>query len=528
MSTGASKDGNPAERDDSRQTGPERAEADRRRWRAFVVCLVAAFMTLLDVSIVNVALPSIRTSLHATQSQLQWVLSGYALTLGLTLVPAGRYGDARGRRNVFIAGLALFTLSSAAAGLAQSATWLVVARLVQGASAGILNPQAIGLVQYLFPPAERGRPFGLLGATVGISTAIGPLLGGALIQLAGAQEGWRWVFYVNVPVGIAAIVLGWRLIPERPREQRRHESLDPVGVVLLGTGVVALLLPLVQEQQWHGRSKWLLVVAAAVILAGFVGWERRQARHSEPVIDLELFRLRSYALGSLIGLLYFAGFTAIFFIYTMYLQSGLHYSALLAGLAITPFALGSAGAAAVGGRIVNRFGRPLVAIGLALVAIGLAGTVLAVHFNPGHAAPLATAVPLLVAGLGSGLVITPNQTITLSEVPPGKGGSAGGVIQTGQRIGAAIGIASVGSVFFADLAATRGHWSQAFRVALLVAIALILVALIAALADIFTGTRRSNGRPPGAHPRPLRRPHRATADDGRGRTSQPTARPTMG
>jgi EmrB/QacA subfamily drug resistance transporter len=450
-----------------------------------------------------VALPSIRASLHATQSDLQWVLSGYALTFGLALVPAGRYGDARGRRNVFIAGLALFTLSSAAAGLAQHATWLVVARLVQGAAAGIVNPQVVGLVQYLFPPAERGRPFGLLGATIGISTAIGPLLGGLLIQVAGAHEGWRWVFYVNIPVGIAAIVLGWRLIPPPP-EKQRCESLDPVGVVLLGTGVVLLLLPLVQEQQWHGRAKWLLVVASVVVLAAFVGWERRHARHSEPVIDLGLFRLRSYALGVLIGLLYFAGFTAIFFIYTLYLQSGLGYSPLLAGLAITPFALGSAAAATLGGRLVNRLGRPLVAIGLGLVAVGLAGTVLAVRVVPGHAAPLAAAAPLLVAGLGSGLVITPNQTITLSEVPRGGGGSAGGVIQTGQRIGAAVGIATVGSVFFADLASTGGQYSRAFRVSLFVAIALILVALVAALADIVAS--RGSGSPgadwSNAHARP--------------------------
>jgi EmrB/QacA subfamily drug resistance transporter len=467
---------------------------DRRRWHAFTVCIVAAFMTLLDVSIVNVALPSIRTGLHASQSDVQWVLSGYALTFGLALVPAGRFGDARGRRNVFIAGLALFTASSAAAGLAPNAPWLIVARLVQGAAAGILNPQVIALVQQLFRPEERGRPFGILGATIGISTAIGPLLGGALIQVAGVEEGWRWVFYVNIPVGILAMVLGWRLIPERPAQRRQCESLDPVGVALLGAGVVLLLLPLVQEQQWPGRTKWLLAVAAVAVLAGFVGWERRHGRRSQPVIDLSLFRRKSYALGLLIGLLYFAGFTAIFFLYTLYLQSGLHYSPLLAGLAITPFAIGSAVAATVGGRIVNRFGRPLVAVGLALVVLGLAATIMAVHFVPGHAVALATAVPLLVAGLGSGLSITPNQTITLSEVPPRGGGSAGGVIQTGQRIGSAIGIAVVGSIFFANLAATHGHWSQAFRTALLMAIGLVLVALIAALADIFTGRQAAPRR----------------------------------
>src|SRR3954470_7492465 len=164
-------------------------------------------MTLLDVSIVNVALPSIRDDLQLSSGELQWVLSGYALTFGLLLVPAGRFGDARGRRTVFIVGLAAFTLASAAAGLATSALWLVVARLVQGAAAGIVNPQVSGLIQQMFAPKERGRPFGLLGATIGVSTAVGPLLGGVLIATIGPAEGWRWIFYLNIPIGIAAVWL---------------------------------------------------------------------------------------------------------------------------------------------------------------------------------------------------------------------------------------------------------------------------------------------------------------------------------
>src|SRR3954468_6651497 len=159
------------------------------RWRALSVALVAGFMTLLDVSIVNVALPSIRDDLGLSPGGLQWVLSGYALTFGLLLVPAGRFGDARGGRNVFIAGLSVFTLASAAAGLATGAGWLIAARLVQGAAAGVVNPQVSGLIQQLFEPKERGRPFGLLGATIGISTAIGPLLGGVLIAVIGAEQG---------------------------------------------------------------------------------------------------------------------------------------------------------------------------------------------------------------------------------------------------------------------------------------------------------------------------------------------------
>ncbi|MGI5232081.1 DHA2 family efflux MFS transporter permease subunit [Actinoallomurus sp. CA-142502] len=474
-------------RDDGR---PASDEVTGRRWQALAVCLVAAFMTLLDVSIVNVALPSIRSGLHASPDGLQWILSGYALAFGLVLVPAGRLGDARSRRAVFMAGLTLFTLSSAAAGIAPAIQWLVVARLVQGVAAGIVNPQIAGLIQILFRGHERGRAFGALGATIGIATAAGPILGGALISLAGAQDGWRWVFYVNIPVGLVALPLAWRLLPP-PGEGRRRESLDPVGVLLLGAGVVGLLLPFVQEQQWHGSAKWLLIPAAAVILLGFLQWERR---HRQPLVNLSLFRRRSYALGSTIALLYFAGFTSIFFIFTLYLQNGLHYSALFAGLSITPFALGSATGSTIGGRMVGRLGRPLVALGLVLVAVGLTAAFLAVRAVPGSHAALATALPLLLGGFGSGLVISPNQAITLSEVPPEGGGSAAGVLQTGQRIGTAIGIAGVGAVFFAAVGASHGDWATAFRRGLLVVTAFVLIALCAAVADLVAGRRPKPGR----------------------------------
>jgi EmrB/QacA subfamily drug resistance transporter len=466
-------------------TSVRSADGLERRWPALAVCLVAAFMTLLDVSIVNVALPSIKSGLRASPDGLQWILSGYAVAFGLALVPAGRLGDARSRRAVFMVGLALFTLSSAVAGVAQSILWLVIARLVQGMAGGILNPQIAGLIQILFRGRARGRAFGALGATIGIATAVGPLAGGALISLAGMQEGWRWVFYVNVPVGLIALPLAWRLLPS-PGPGRRRESLDPVGVLLLGVGVVGLLLPFVQDQQWHGNEKWLLVPASLIVLAGFFGWERR---HHQPLLDLTLFRHRSYALGVTIALLYFAGFTSIFFVFTLYLQNGLHYSALLAGLAITPFALGSAAGSTVGGRMVSRFGRSLVAGGLVLVAVGLVATFLTVRAVPGGHAALATAIPLLVGGLGSGLVISPNQALTLSEVPPEGGGSAAGVLQTGQRIGTAVGIAAVGAVFFAAVSASHGDWATAFRHALLVVTAFVLIALCAAAADLFAGHR---------------------------------------
>ncbi|MEU4473364.1 MFS transporter [Micromonospora sp. NPDC023888] len=463
---------------------PVDAAANRRRWQAVGVGLVAAFMTLLDVSIVNVAVPSIDRALHASPSDLQWILSGYALTFGLALVPAGRFGDARGRRNAFVFGIALFTVTSALAGLATSPTWLVIARLLQGAAAGIVNPQVIGLIQQLFRGPERARPFGLLGATIGISTAVGPLLGGLLIAVGGEEHGWRWVFFVNVPVGVLAVILGWRLLPGRPAGQPGWRQLDPVGVLLLGVGVVLVLLPLVQEQQWRTPWKWALIPAGLAVLVAFGLWERRYERQHQPLFDLRLFSLRSYALGSLIALVYFGGFTAIFFIFTLFLQMGLGYSALVAGLAITPFALGSAAAAVLGGRIVNRIGRPLVAIGLLTIVVGLAATVVALRLAPDAPAPWVTAGPLLVAGIGSGLVIAPNQTITLTDVPVAQSGSGAGMLQTGQRIGAAAGIAAVGSMFFSSLADSRGNWTTSFERSLMLATGIIALALVCALIDI--------------------------------------------
>lgn len=477
---------------------------DPRRWRALAVCLVAGFMTLLDVSIVNVALPSIRTGLQTPESDLQWVLSGYALAFGLFLIPAGRLGDARGRRTVFIAGLVLFTLASAACGAAQSSLWLVIARLVQGLAGGLISPQISALIQQMFRGRERGRAFGMFGTVVGLSTAVGPLLGGLLIQAAGSTDGWRWVFYVNLPLGVLCVVLAARLLPDTPSAGRvRPRDLDPWGVLLLGGGVLALLLPFVQAQQWPGRGKWLLVVLAAVLLTAFVRWEMRcTGRGTTPVVDLRLFKVRSYWLGCLLILLYFAGFTSIFFITTLYLQSGLDYTALQAGLAITPFALGSGLAAGIGGRLVGRFGRPLVVVGLAMVAAGLAATALAVDLVPGRDAGWAMAIPLLVAGLGSGLVIAPNQTLTLSEVPVATAGSAGGTLQTGQRVGSAVGIAAVGAVFFAQVG--PDGWATAYDHGLVVSVAFVAAALIVAVADVSTGRRRrgapeETGRPGGQY-----------------------------
>src|SRR4051794_18186571 len=244
-------------------TGGDEYTPNPRRWGALTVCLVAGFMTLLDVSIVNVALPSIATGLHAGESSLQWIVSGYALTFGLLLVPAGRFGDARGRRPVFMWGLAAFVLASVACGLAPNDGTLIAARLLQGAAGGVLTPQVSGLIQQLFRGAERAKAFGALGASIGLSTAVGPLLGGLIISVFGADLGWRFVFFVNLPVGLVALFLAARLIPHVPATGRR-ESLDPVGVLLLGAAVTCVLLPFIEQEQWS-RVRLLLFPVAALL-----------------------------------------------------------------------------------------------------------------------------------------------------------------------------------------------------------------------------------------------------------------------
>ena len=467
------------------------AEAHRDRWRALVVCLVAGGMCLLDVSIVNVALPSIRTGLSADDSDIQWVVAGYSLAFGVALVPAGRLGDARSRRAVFMAGVALFTLSSVLCGAAQSALWISVARVVQGVGGGLITPQVSGFIQNLFKGPERGRAFGLFGASIGVSTAIGPLLGGLLVQLGGEDLGWRLVFFVNVPVGLLLLVLARTWLPSA--RGGRRQSLDPVGVVLFAAAMVLVLLPVVEGKQGDSLAQrpWWLLAVAATLLVVFVLWERAwAARGRETLVDLSLARVRSYVFGLGLGTFYFAGFTSIFIILTLYLQNGLEYSALQAGASQLPFAVGSAVAAFAAGRMVQRFGRALVVVGLATITVALVAIDLVVPHLDGSVG-LKLAPLLLLAGAGGGLVISPNVTLTLDEVDPARAGAGGGLLQTVQRVGSAIGVAVVLAQFFDRLGATRGDYAEALSSSLHTTIGLIVVALVLGVLDL--ARRRTGG-----------------------------------
>ncbi len=460
-------------------------EPNPARWRALALCLVAGFMTLLDVSIVNVALPSIRTGLGASESAIQWIIAGYALAFGIALVPAGRLGDARSRRAIFGLGLGLFTAASAACGLATGPTWLSVTRVLQGLGAGIVSPQVSGFIQTMFAGRERGRAFGMFGATIGISTAIGPLLGGFIVKVGGVQNGWRGVFLVNVPVGIVALLLVRRLLPEST--DRRKQSLDPVGVVLFGGAILFALLPLVTGDQNSLSSRpWWLLIPSAVLFLAFGWWERMwNRRGAATLVDLSLLRVRSFMLGLGLGTVYFAGFTSLFLVLTLYLQEGLHYDALLAGVTSMPFAIGSAVSASIGGKFVYKFGRGMVVTGLVMVIVGLIGLDIVVGRVDANVGAWLI-VPLAVTGFGGGLVISPNVTLTLAEVDVRRAGSGGGMLQTAQRVGSAIGVAVVLAQFFSELASTRGDFARALSVSLRTTIALVVAALLLGLLDVLT------------------------------------------
>ncbi|GAA3964917.1 MFS transporter [Streptomyces marokkonensis] len=455
---------------------------DPNRWRALWVTLVAGFMTLLDVTIVAVALPSMQRGLHASAASVQWVVSGYALAFALTLVTAGRIGDTFGRRRVFLVALAAFVVFSAAAGAAPGIELLVVARLAQGVAAGGIAPQNSALIQQMFRGAERGRAFGLFGATVGVSSAVGPVVGGLILALAG-PEGWRWIFYVNVPIGAFALLLGFRLLPRVAPKGRGY--LDPVGVVLLGAGILALMLPLVLAEGGGVGRVWWLFPAGLLVLSVFVRWERRVARRDgQPLLDPGLLtETRGYATGAGLAALYFVGFSGVWLVFALFFQNGLGFSPLLSGLAVTPFAVGSATAAAVAGRLVDRLGRALTVWGLVAVMLGLGTTALVLWLAPSERAAWIAAPALLVGGLGSGCVISPNITMTLRDVPVRMAGAAGGALQTGQRLGGAVGTAALPGLFYLTLNATHGDYHDAVALSVGSGVAAMLCALTVAVLD---------------------------------------------
>jgi MFS family permease len=428
--------------------------SEQHRWRAYWVCVAVAALTILDLSKVNVGLPSIEDAFGAGSTELQLIVAGYVLTFGLTLVPAGRIGDQRSRKTLFIVGLSLFALTSLAAALAPTIEVLLIARLLQGVAAGIQMPQVLGTIQQLFHGAERGTAFGLFGASIGLATAFGPTLGGLMIAIGGPEDGWRGIFWINVPLALAAIALAIWLLPETRHPSDKPLSLDPVGLGLFGVTVVSLMWPFLftTGSPDDDPARWWVLVVFVLAITAFIAWERRYAgsgRH--PLVPLALFGVSSYRNGTALASVFFAAMPSMFLLTTLYLQHGLGLEAVFAGMVGIGFALMSAVGSWVGGNVVNRFGRPLVVWGLVIMLAGIGLLVLFALVTPPEVTPWAMAGAMTIAGLGGGLVISPNQTLTLMDISVRQGGLAGSVGQLGQRIGTAIGTAVTLSLFYSTI-----------------------------------------------------------------------------
>ncbi len=410
-------------------------------WLVLLVMCTGFFMILLDTTIVNIAIPSIITSLRAPLDAILWVLNGYILAFAVLLITAGRLGDIWGPRNLFAAGLALFTLASALCGLAQDTNQLIAARVVQGVGGALLTPQTLAMLTSIFPPERRGAAFGVWGGVAGLAAIAGPTLGGFIVT----SWGWRWIFYVNLPIGVLALIATFLIVPDL-RPGRMHR-LDYFGVITSSLALFAIVFGLVEGQrfEWGTIRGWLTIpevlVAGVVLLAIFVLWERAQ---EEPLIPLSLFKNRNFSLMNGISILVAFGMLGLFLPFVIYLQSVLGMSAFQAGLAVAPMTLTSMFVAPVAGRLSDRIGGKYILMsGLLLFGVGM--TLL-----DWRAAVDSTwrtfLIPLIISGLGMGQVFAPLATVAMRNVRPQDAGGASGVLNTSRQLGMVMGGAVVGAI----------------------------------------------------------------------------------
>ncbi|MEU6374313.1 MFS transporter [Streptomyces sp. NPDC046909] len=423
---------------------------DRRRWFALAIIMTAAFMDLVDVTIVNIAIPSIQAEAGATVSQIQWITAGYALAFAAGLITGGRLGDIHGRKRLFLIGIGGFTLASALCGFAANPEMLVAARILQGGMAAMMVPQVLSIVHATFPAEERGKVFGLFGAIVGLGAVSGPLLGALLTEwnLFGLE--WRPIFLINLPVGIAGLILGSRFITES--RAPRALKLDLVGVALVTLGLLMLLYPLTRGREL-GWPLWgyVSMAGALVVGAALVAYEKRKtARDGSPLVELSLFKVKSFAAGIAVQTVFGIGLGIFFLVWTLYMQTGLGWRPLKAGLTGVPFSIAVSLAAGLSvQKLVPRVGgRRVLQTGALTMATGVLLYLWEADRYGMSIAPWQMSLPLIVMGLGMGLIFAPLTDMVLSRVPREHSGSASGLINTMQQMGNALGLGLVSVVFF--------------------------------------------------------------------------------
>lgn len=416
-------------------------------WAILAVLVLGFFMILLDMTIVNIAIPNIITNLNAGLDQILWVINAYILVYAVLLISFGRIGDIFGQRNLFAAGLVVFTIASAFCGLAQDTNQLIAARVVQGIGGAMLTPQTLAILTGIFPAESRGAAFGVWGAVAGLGAVAGPTLGGVIIT----NWSWRWIFYINVPLGIITLMLTFVIIPDL-RLGHRHR-LDVVGVLLASAGLFGIVFGLIEGQSHNWGQFWgpvtipMILIASVVCLIAFVIWERYP---EEPLIPLSLFKDRNFSLMNWANVVISFSMLGLFLPLTIYLQSVLGMSALTAGLTIAPLSLMTMVAAPVSGRMADKYGGKYTLIfGFTLFALGT-GLITWLASVDSHWSTFL--IPLIIAGIGMGSIFAPISTIAMRDVTPYMAGAASGILNTTRQVGSAIGTAVVGAILQTRLA----------------------------------------------------------------------------
>src|SRR6266699_4661728 len=424
------------------------AQARTNPWLVLVVLTSGFFMILLDTTIVNVAIPAMSAGLNTTLDQILWVLNAYLLVYAVLLITAGRLGDLYGQRNLFAIGLFVFTVASALCGISQNATELIAFRILQGIGGAILTPQTLSIITTLFPPERRGAAFGVWGGVAGLATIAGPTVGGALIT----YFSWPWIFFINVPIGIAALIATFLIIPD-VRPGRRH-GWDIVGVILATVGLFAVVFGLIEGQRYnwgeiasYGITIPEVIVGGVVIIVVFLFWERFQP---EPLLPLTLFRERNFAVANWIAAAISFGMLSLFLPVTIYLQSVRGFSALTAGLTFAPMSLTSMIIAPFAGRLADRIGgKDILMTGISLFTVGFS---LVAYVAGPDSTWINFLVPAIIAGAGMGMTFAPMTTVAMRNIQPRMAGAASGVLNTTRQLGAAIGSAIVGALLQSQLA----------------------------------------------------------------------------
>jgi EmrB/QacA subfamily drug resistance transporter len=433
----------------------------RWRWLVLVAVLAAEIMDLLDATVVGVAAPSIQRDLGGGSTTIQWVAAGYTLAYAIGLVTGARLGDLLGRRRVFLVGLAGFVVMSALCGMATTPGMLIGFRVLQGLFGAVLIPQGFGIIRTTFPPAELGKAFGSFGPAIGLAAVAGPIVAGALIGGDVAGLGWRAIFLINVPIGIAAFVLAFGVMKESRSDEIRggFRALDLVGTALAGVGLAIAVYPLVQGREL-GWPAWAVVLPfVAIPVLALFGWHQvRRARAGRPpLVEPALFRVRAFTGGIVVALVFFAGMSGLLLVFGLYLQLDLGYTPLQAGLTQAPWALGVAVGSVLGaGVLAPRLGRTTIRIGAVVMAAGVVGVIGTLALATVNGLTLAPA--LVVCGIGMGVLLAPLFDIVLAGIDGPLTGSASGVLNATQQLGAALGVAALGTVFFqldAGVAALR-------------------------------------------------------------------------